>query len=462
MTDQNSPRVGVVGAGLSGLGVAWRLAREGVPVTVLEKDRRTGGVILSEREDGFLCEAGPNSMLLKSRTAEDFLGELGLDERILRANPDAERRFLVKNGKVVPLPASLRGGVTTPLYSFGAKLRLLAEPFVRPAPPDADESVASFVTRRMGHEFLDYGITALVSGIYAGDPEKLSIRHAFPKVYNLEAKYGSLIGGAIKLRKERKRTGETPYKSRLIAFPDGIETLTRTLADTSAAEIRTGAEVHAIARDGAAWRVAWREGDEERSDRFGELVVSVPAFVLPRLPWPEEMRGAMAALRVPHHPPVTTLVLGYRRKDVAHPLDGFGMLIPLVEERKVLGAIFSSSSFPGRAPEGHVSLMVFIGGATMPEKSGLSDEETVALAHGQLEDLLGLRAPPVFHKANHWPLAIPQYNVGHGEFIGQLEDMERRWPGLSFCANYRGGPGLSDCLDSTIRTARDVGQRLRP
>jgi oxygen-dependent protoporphyrinogen oxidase len=449
----NARKVAILGGGLSGLATAWRLGDAGAAVTVIEKSARTGGVIRTERKDGFLCEAGPNSMLIKSQQAEDFLGDLGLGGEIVDANPAANKRFLVKNGRVLALPMSMGGGITTPLYTLGGKFRLLAEPFIKPAPADQDQSVAGFVTRRMGRQFLDYGIAALVSGIFAGDPEKLSIRYAFPKVWNLEARYGSLIGGAIKLRRERKRRGEVAYKPRMMSFPDGTETLTRRLAETARADIRTRAEPVSITHTGAGWQVRWREPGGEQTADFDELVVSVPAHVNPELPWQEDIAAGMAQVPVPYYPPVTTLVLGYRREQVEHKLDGFGVLIPLVEKRRVLGAIFSSTIFPGRAPEGHVALMIFMGGATMPDCARASESESVALATGQLADLLGLRGEPVFTSATHWPRAIPQYDVGHGDFIGALERMEQRWQGLHFCANYRGGPGLSDCLDSARATA---------
>ena len=457
MNQPGSPRrIAVVGGGLSGLATAWRLGQAGADVTVIEKSGRTGGVIRTERRHGFLCEAGPNSMLMKSQQAEDFLDDLGLTGDIVDANPIANKRFLVKNGRVVPLPMSMGGGITTPLYTLGGKFRLLAEPFIKPAPADADQSVAGFVSRRMGRQFLDYGIAALVSGIFAGDPEKLSIRYAFPKVWNLEARYGSLIGGAIKLRKERKRRGEVAYKPRMMSFPDGTETLTRRLAETARADIRTSAEPTSLARAEAGWEIRWREPDGEHTGCFDELVISVPAYANPELPWQEAAAEDVARIPTLYYPPVTTLVLGYRREQVEHPLDGFGVLIPLVEKRRVLGAIFSSTIFPGRAPVGHVALMVFMGGATMPDSARSSESEAVALATGQLADLLGIRGEPVFTSATHWPLAIPQYNVGHGDFLAGLERMEQRWQGLHFCANYRGGPGLSDCLDSARATAESI------
>lgn len=446
------PTVTVIGAGLSGLATAWRLARAGAAVTLLERSDRTGGVIRSERVDGFLCEAAPNSMLVKSATAEGFLMDLGLAEEIVDANPVADKRFLVRNGRVIPLPMSLWGGVTTPLYSLGAKFRLLAEPFIKPS-GQQDESVASFVTRRMGWEFLDYGIASLVSGIFAGDPERLSIRHAFPKVWNLEEKYGSLIGGAIKLGRERKKRGEVAYKNRMVAFREGIETLTTRLAESSSARIFTGANVMSVDRATKRWTVRWSGEDGENETISDALVVSVPEPEIRRLPWSAAIAESVARHPALESPPVTTLVMGFRREQVEHPLDGFGMLIPLKEGRRVLGAIFSSTIFPNRAPDGHVSLMIFMGGATMPECAKADLQEAVDLAVGELQDLLGLKGEPVFSKCAFWPRAIPQYNVGHGEFIAALEATERAWPGLHFCANYRGGPGLSDCLDSAIRTS---------
>lgn len=445
----------VIGAGLSGLAIAYLLQEAGNDVVVLEKSNRPGGVIRSERINGFLCESAANSMLMKSRSVEDLVGKLGLGEEMIDANPEAKKRFLVKNGRIVPIPSSPLGGLTTPLYSLPAKLRLLREPFIRRS-AEEDESVAQFVTRRMGPEFLHYGIAPMVSGIFAGNPDELSIRYAFPKVWNLEQRFGSLIGGALKLPGDKKRRGEAPYKSRLISFRDGLERLPIRLADRLGESLRLSARVDALRPTQNApghWQLEWSDEQGSQSQTFHQVVFTQPAFELPEFPFPDDLSVRLHSLPSIPHPPVTTLVLGFRREQVQHPLDGFGVLIPLAENQTALGAIFSSTLFPGRAPEGHVALMVFLGGATMPERarSGLNDATHEALT--SLRPLLGIVGEPVFQRHNHWPQAIPQYNLGHGHRMDLVKRIEADYPGLHFHGNYRGGPGLSDVLSKALQFA---------
>jgi oxygen-dependent protoporphyrinogen oxidase len=452
MTEDSRPVV-IIGAGLTGLTLATALSRAGRPVVVLEKAERPGGVIRSIRRDGFLAEDSANSMMIKAREVEDFIGEIGLNDRLVDANPIANKRFLMRDGRVLAMPMSMMDAVATPLYSFGAKLRLLKEPFVAPAPRDGDESVAGFVSRRMGREFLDYGIAALVSGIFAGDPQRLSIRHAFPKVWNLEANYGSLIGGAVKLMRERKRQGVQPYKSRIVSFRDGLETLTSEMAAGLGDDLRLGARLEGLGPRQEGWRVAWSDARGSHEANARAVVPTVPLEALRALPWTDDLAETFAGLPSLVHPPVTTLSLGYRRDQVEHSMDGFGMLAPLVEKRQILGAIFSSTLFPDRAPEGHVLFMVFMGGATRPEMAAKTRDEAVGIARGELAEMFGVSGEPVFVNHRHWPAAIPQYNVGHGEFLGALGSIESLWPGLHVHGNFRGGPGVNDCVASGLSLA---------
>ncbi len=445
----------VIGGGITGLATAHALARTGRRVHVLESAPRLGGAVITEDRDGFLCEGGPNSMLVKSAEVWRFIEELGLGGERVEANPVANKRFLVKNGRMVALPQSPLGGITTPLYTPVEKLRLLAEPFIRRSALD-DESVTAFVTRRMGRAFLEYGISALVSGIFAGDPDRLSLRHAFPKVWNLEQTYGSLIGGAVKLKRARKRQGIVPFKRRIISFRAGLRRLTEALSRCPGMAITTRAAVTAISRTNGTWRVNAATPDENLALQAGTLVVATPLAAYPTLPFPEELKGRIAALPAVDHPPLSTLVLGYRREQVAHPLDGFGVLMPRLEQRFSLGCIFSSTLFPGRAPEGMVSLMCFIGGVQQPDNARLPTPQLVEATVRDLAPLLGLRGDPVLHAHTFWPLAIPQYNVGYAQFLDGLAAIERDFPGLHLRGNFRGGPGLSDCLDNALQFAANM------
>jgi oxygen-dependent protoporphyrinogen oxidase len=446
----------VIGGGISGLAFAHTLARKGQKVDVIEKAGRLGGAVQTEFKDGFLCEAGPNSFLVKSEDVWKFIHELGLEASMVEANAISNKRFLVKNGKLVALPQSLMGGVTTPLYSLPEKFRLLAEPFIGKSTME-DESVTSFVSRRMGKAFLEYGISALVSGIYAGDPDALSIRHAFGKVWNLEQNYGSLIGGALKLKRERKKLGTTPFKSRMISFEKGLQELVDALAGVEGMETFTNASVSSITRNtDGTWSVTTTSEVGSQTRTAPKLILATPLDAYAKLPVEDSLRQQLDTIDIPEHPPLSTLVLGFDRDKIEHPLDGFGVLCPRMEKRFGLGAIFSSTLFSGRAPEGKVSLMCFVGGVQQPDNGELPTPELVKRTVDDLTPLLGVKGDPCFVSHSFWPRAIPQYNVGHQFFIDSLEATENAYAGLHLVGNFRGGPGLNDCLESALKFAGDM------
>jgi oxygen-dependent protoporphyrinogen oxidase len=439
----------VIGGGITGLATANALARKGKRVIVLEKAPRLGGAVRTENKDGFLCEAGPNSMLVKSEAVWNYLTGLGLDDERVDANEVSNKRYLIKKGAMVALPMSLGGGVTTPLYNPFEKLRLLAEPFIGKSRL-ADESVTSFVSRRMGPAFLEYGISALVSGIFAGDPDRLSIRHAFPKVWNLEQNHGSLIGGSLKLRRERKKQGIVPFKSRMISFRRGLQELVTALCRENLMTTRTNVRIESIGRaDNGGWCVR----ESGNTLRARQLIITTPLHSYEELSFEKPVEESLLDIPRIDHPPLSTLVLGFNRDQVAHPLDGFGVLFPRLEKRFTLGCIFSSTIFPGRAPEGKVALMCFIGGVQQPENGCLPTPELVRETVKDLAPLLGISGDPCFHSHSFWPLAIPQYNIGHEVFLKALEKTEADFPGLHLQGNFRGGPGLSDCLDNALQFA---------
>lgn len=447
MDDQQRTGIIVIGAGLTGLTAACALKQRGASVTVLESSSRPGGAVRSERVDGFLVEHGPNSMMTNDADVQAFLRASDLGSQIV--TPLAKKRFLVRGGRPVAMPSSAAGAVGTPLFSLAGKIRILAEPFL-PRGRDDDESLADLVRRRLGPEMLSYAIEPFVAGIYAGNPEKLSARHAFPKLWNLERNHGSFIRGAVRLR----RSGPP---QQMMSFRDGMGALPARLGEILGDDLHCGIRLEKISRgpDGR-WRAMWSEGGATREVSADRIICTVPAFAVPDLPWEGGLRASCEFLRGIEYPPVTVVALGFRRKDVRHPLDGFGMLVPAVEQRNILGTIFSSSLFAGRAPEDHVLLTTFVGGSRQPRLAAMGDDALASDVCGDLRDLLGTTGDPVFQKIIRWPRAIPQYNTGYGTFLSAMENLETAWPGLHLAGNYRGGIAAGQCIHNGLRLANEL------
>lgn len=452
------PKVCVVGAGISGLAAAWWLARQGADIHVLESGSAAGGAVTSRREDGYLVESGPNSMLVNSFELTLMLGELGLSDQIVAAAPNASKRFICRNGKLVAVPMGPGAFLTTPLFSAGAKLRLLSEPFRRRPKNLAEESLACFVRRRLGAEVLDYAVNPMVAGVYAGDPRRLSIQAAFPALADWEARHGSLLKGAIKSRADKRARGQIPFKSVLISFRDGMGKLVDALGQPLTGRIHLQSAPCAINQvEDGTWEVAWQAHDgSESRETFSALVLAVPAHALRTLPLPQSVCDSLYGLGDIAHPPIASVVLGYRAADVEHPLDGFGYLVPEVEGRKVLGTLFSSTLFPQRAPDGHVSLTTFVGGRRQPELAGLPRDELLGLVTAEHREMLGCRGQPVFSQLTKWQRSIPQYDIGHPQILEQAVAAEKQFPGLHLCGNYRGGIAVGQCLMNGVACAKRV------
>lgn len=437
----------ILGAGITGLSLALACRQRGLNAVVIEQGRAAGGAIQTRFQDGFLYEPGPNSILLKSPEVHGFLQQVGLREQLIPAADAAKKRFLVRNGRMLAMPSGVLSAIGTPLYTLPAKLRLLAEPFIGKCPHE-DESVASFVTRRLGREFLDYGIAALVAGIWAGDPRQLSVRHAFPKVWNLEQKFGSLIRGSIGITRERKRTGTAKFPSIILSHPLGLSACVAHMARQVGDALKLGVAVTAINCAQEGWAVEWAEGRAVCS--APHLVITQPVHRWPYLPFSAGLRERLARLTGPPHVPVTTVFMGFRREQVAHPLDGFGVLIPPAENCPVLGVSFNSTLFPGRAPPGHVALTAFVGGALHPQAAVDDRSQLWSSLQPVLHRLLATSGEPVYWDHCHWPQAIPQYDMEHTLFLRQIQSVEHSYRGLHFIGNFRDGPGLNDCILSAL------------
>jgi protoporphyrinogen/coproporphyrinogen III oxidase len=449
--------VAVIGAGITGLTAAFRLCQAGVPVVVYEAERQVGGVIRSLRHNGYLAEFGPNSILETSPLIRSLIHDLGLDERRLYSDPAAENRYLVRYRRPIVMAPSPLKLLRTPLFSWKAKLALLREPFVPPAPPELEESVAQFVVRRLGQEFLDYAINPLVSGIYAGDPARLSVTHGFPRLHALEQRYGSLIKGQILGAKERKRRGEvSKQEAKKVSFDEGLQVLPETMQQRLGDQLRLGAAVLRIRQQGTGWSLQVKDDVGEREVLHSAVLVAVPTHRLPDCQFASTTGPDLSLLREIHYPPVASVVLGFRRQEVTHPLDGFGMLIPKVEGFRILGTLFSSSLFPNRAPAGHVTLTSYVGGARAPELALRPAEELVRITTEDLSVLLGVSGKPTFQHCVLYPKAIPQYELGYGRFKQVMAGLEQSAPGIFFAGHYRDGISLGDSIVSAHQAAERI------
>ena len=434
----------VVGAGISGLAAAFRLARGGPRVAVLEAAERVGGSIETFSDGAWRFEMGPNTVVESDESVGRLIRDAGLEGEKIVALPSAKRRYLYKGSQLVPLPGGPGGLLKTPLFSAGAKLRLLREPWIGRPPEGTEESIAQLVRRRLGAEFLDYAVGPFVSGVYAGDPERLSARWAVPKIHALEREHGSLIRGALARRK-----GPAPGGA-MISFREGLEELPRRLA-REIGDVRTGVAARRVLRIENGFRVETSAGPVEAA----RVVLAVPADAAARL-LEEATSGASLELAEIPYAAVAVVSLGWRREDVGHPLDGFGFLAPRKEGLRLLGCLFPSQIFPGRAPEGHVALAAFGGGRTDPELAGWDEDRIAATMIGELRGPLRLHGEPAFRLVRRWPRAIPQYELGHGRFVERAREIERPLPGLRLAGNFLGGISVPDCIRNATALAEEM------
>jgi oxygen-dependent protoporphyrinogen oxidase len=442
----------VIGGGISGLSCASALRAAGIAAQVLEAGRQPGGVIRTERHDGYLCELGPQSFLLTEELLQ-LSRDLGIEQQCIEAEPRLPR-YVVVNGALHAVPMSPPALVASSLLSFKTKMAVLRDAFGHSRPPLEDESVAAFIRRKFTPELLERLAAPFVSGIYAGDPEKLSWRSAFPQAHQAEATSGSLIRGMMRAGRAKPRRSRT-----LASCTHGIDTLPRAFAKMLGDGLRCNAEVSRIERQGAGhgYRVAVQDTRSGAQDQMvaDHIVLAVPAYAAGRLlaAMDSELAGALCAIE---YAPVGVVSLGYRTQEIGRSERGFGFLIPRNEGLRTLGTVWNSSLFAGRAPEGRALYTSFIGGATDPKAADLPEAEMIATVQREIAPLLQARGPALFARAHTWKKAIPQYNVGHAKRVAHILERLKALPGLSILGNFIAGPSMGTCVAEAQKAAREI------
>jgi len=447
--------IAIVGGGITGLSAAFRLNEKNIPVTLYEEGSRVGGVLQTIREDGYLSEFGPNTILETSPKITELIHDLGLDPRRLTSHN--RKNYIVRNGKLHLLPLSPFAFATTRLFSPWAKVCVALEPFVLNRAKSDDEALADFVLRRLGREFLDYAINPFVSGVYAGDPARLSVKYGFPKLHALEKKYNSLIAGAVLGFWERKKRKEVSKQAAgKVSFDEGLQVLTETLHAKLSPLIRLQSPVTGLEKNGEEWIVTAVTDGHEVREEHSAVILAASAHKLADIRIGNQ--SSLSALSQIEHPPVARIVFGFRREDVDNPLEGFGFLVPEKEGLSILGTTFSSSIFANRAPAGHVLLTTFVGGARHTALAASDPEKIYELTLADLRKVLGVKGKPTYRHFVFYPKAIPQYTVGYGKYLSLMTGLEEKFPGLFFAGNYRDGISLGNSMISGQEIAVRVGK----
>jgi oxygen-dependent protoporphyrinogen oxidase len=449
----NPRQVIVIGGGISGLACAYGLKQLGIPVTLLEASARVGGLVGSVRRDGFLFESGPQSFQGTEALLE-LVRELGIESELQRADPRAPR-FVYLRGRLQKIPMTPQALMASSLLGIKSRARIVSERFKHTKPPTKEESVADFVRRKFGHEILEYLVAPFVSGVYAGDPEKLSLKAAFPTLEEWEREHGSVLRGAMKSRSEKeKRSGPPP----LCSFSDGVGSLGNAIAAKLGDSVRLGAQAVSVERS-TNYQICFVQDGRSEMVEAAAMVLASPAYIAAPLIAPLSLKLAHTLSGVVYAP-VAVVACGYYDRQVAHALDGFGFLIPRSEKIRTLGTVWNSSLFPGRAPAGSVAITSFIGGATDPKIIERSDDEIAAIVQNENARILQISGAPVASAVWKYPKALPQYNLGHGHVVEAIRDGERANSGLFFCGNYLEGPSLGKCVEMANQTAQTTQRYL--
>jgi oxygen-dependent protoporphyrinogen oxidase len=447
-------RVAIVGAGVSGLACAFHLRRAdaALEVRIFEADAVAGGTMRTVFEQGYRIEQGPNGFLTNKPDALKLARELGLGDRLLPSSDAARKRFLFSGGRLRPLPESPVSFLSSGLMSWSGRLRVLAEPCARPAPGDRDESVAEFAARRLGREAMEKLIEPMTAGVFAGDPDRLSLTSCFPRIRELESRYGGLVRAMLSLAWQRRRARMSAAPGGVLtSFTGGTQDLIDELSRNLAGDLRWSARVERLAAAGKGFRLtvggAMYEADA--------VVLAAPAYAAAVLTRDLDAGLAAELADIPYAP-IAVAAVGFDAAAFGRSLPGFGFLVPRLERRRILGALWDSSVFSGRAPEGKVLIRAMVGGARQPELAALPPERISALVREELRELMGVSVKPEFEKVFVHMRGIPQYLVGHSRRLERIEARLRARPGLFLNSNAFRGVSLNDCAKQSKLTAEAV------
>jgi len=440
-------KICILGGGLSGLSTAWKKKKEGHHITLIESGPQVGGVLQSEKKNGYLLDYGANTLSLRNQNTSDTLEKMGALTHALDANPKANKRFIVRNQKLVALPLNFKSFLSSPFLSPKGKLRMLLEPFLPKGNLDKLESVADFISRRLGQEALTYCGNPFISGIYASAPETLNLANAFPALFEMEQQHRSLFIGML------KTPGSKKTKTRLLSFPEGMQQLGFLIQkNLKPEEVLTNESVLTVTRLAQGWKVKSRNIAGNLSELVCDEVIStIPVDQISNITW-ENIKGRenFNNLTKVTYFPLSMVFLGMKKESIEHNLDGFGFLVPQKENLSILGTLFSSTLFENRAPKGNILLTTFVGGERMPDFALAPDKQIYDAVEKDLSKLLGMKNKPDFRHIKRWKKSIPLPDLKMGVRAKAANELSLLNPGLKFSGSAFSGVSLPNCLDADI------------
>jgi protoporphyrinogen/coproporphyrinogen III oxidase len=452
----------VIGGGISGLVCAHALRRAGVDALLVEASDRAGGAIRTERRDAFLLELGPQSF---SGTAEmlQLFDELGIRQQVVQA-PAGAPRYVLVNGTLRKVPMNPPAFLTSGLVGLGTKFALLRDLIGRSTPPEKDESIADFIRRKFSAEMLDRLVGPFVSGVYAGDPERLSLRSAFPMIYDAEKRKGSVIRGLFSKAKKQK-PDQPRRRPTLLSFHEGTQAFTDALAAKLGNQLLLNSSVKNIALDLSepppTFHVRAQAASEHKSFIAEHVIIATPTDSAADLLRDVEPAISNRLAEI-EYAPIAVVSLAYKKNEVGDPLHGFGFLVPRSAGVRTLGTVWNTSLFPNRAPQSNALLTSFVGGATDPHATHLLPEDLSALVHKEIASLLKIHTDPVFSSVTIYPRALPQYNLGHDERLAAIDQSLKGHPNLHLIGNYLRGPSIGACVEHSLSVAEQIIRRQSP
>lgn len=447
-------RITIIGGGISGLSLGFALLqkRQDLELKIFEAENHPGGKIRTVKTESYLCEASVNGFLNNKPETLELASRLSLP--LLKSNDNARKRYILTGSKLRLIPDNPKAFFASGFLSISGRMRVILE-LLMPRGNADDESLESFALRRVGREFFEKLLDPMASGIYAGDPSKMSIKSCFGKVFEIEKRYGSLIKGFIAISKEAKKTGKKVSAGPsgvLYSFTAGMSGLIDALKDFLGGKILTDKGVRAIEKRLNFYEIFFDDGTVYESDK---VVLAVPAYCAAQAISSMDKNIADILKTIPY-PPVTVVATGFAKNKISADMDSFGFLIPGKENRSILGTLFDSSIFTGRAPEGKALLRTFVGGARRPELALQDDERLLNMVVSELSDILKIGADPEFVRIFRWQNAIPQYLVGHHEKLRRLDEQLQKYKGLYLTGNAYQGVSVNDCVANNFALADKI------